>query len=310
MTPAARTVHLPQLDGLRAFAVGAVLLAHFLPEHAWLGRAFPWGQAGVRLFFVLSGYLITDILLRGRELIEAGRSTLGGVAKVFYARRFLRIFPLYYATLTALVLVMPQLRRDAAWYYGYLENLLIFRAGRSIDMAHFWSLAVEEQFYLLWPWLTLGLPRRLLLPGLLALVALGPATRAVALALGYNAISATVLMPACLDTLGVGALLALLAHRGMDDAALARLGRAILAAGLLIWAPFLASGSHLETPAHALLVDLAMALVFGWAVLGARRAFSGVAGRVLASPLAAWVGKISYGVYVLHLPVHATLGRL
>jgi peptidoglycan/LPS O-acetylase OafA/YrhL len=88
--------HMPQLDALRAFAVGAVLIHHFIAGHlpAILNKV-PWGFLGVRLFFVLSGFLITGILLRSRHDVEASGIGRMFVARQFYARRFLRIFPLY-----------------------------------------------------------------------------------------------------------------------------------------------------------------------------------------------------------------------
>ena len=105
-------------------------------------------------------------------------------------------------------------------------------------------------------------------------------------------------------------MLAFLEHKALAEETLTRLVRAGLVLGLLIWVPFLALGSQLEQPAHGLCVDFGMALVFVWLIHGARRSFGGLAGRVLSSPLATWLGKISYGIYVFHIPVRATLARL
>src|ERR1700749_4828090 len=154
----------PALDGMRAVAFTLVFLIHYL--------RLPWGWSGVNIFFVLSGFLITGILLDTRN--DAHR------ARNFYVRRILRIFPLYYGVLLALLLLHPLLhcqwtRAWLAWPL-YLGNFLRFAGpsaaidgsplehaadgwlilGRfphaSLYVGHFWSLCVEEQFYLFWPW--------------------------------------------------------------------------------------------------------------------------------------------------------------
>ena len=185
------TGHLAGLDGLRAIAVGLVLLHHLVPLHrivphppgTKVGNVVPpLGYIGVSLFFVLSGFLITRILLAGRERVDAGHTTTPRLLGAFYVRRTLRIFPLYYATLLVLTLLDTGLVRDRiAWHATYTSNWLFssaaaWSAGGS--ERHFWTLAVEEQFYLLWPWLMLLVPARLL-PGALVLTFLAaPAWRA------------------------------------------------------------------------------------------------------------------------------------
>src|SRR5262249_40880734 len=148
--------YMPQLDGLRAVAVLAVVAHHTLPGP--LVDALNPGAAGVRLFFVLSGFLITGILLGCRE--SMAQQGAGQALASFYARRFLRIFPLYYFALAVVLLAGVQEARDgAAWHLAYLSNVYGVRQGWLGSLAHFWSLAVEEQFYLVWPALVLSLPR-------------------------------------------------------------------------------------------------------------------------------------------------------
>src|ERR1700760_4306239 len=108
-----------QLDGLRAFAVVFTMVTHFTLSRSGVLAFVPWGWMGVRLFFVLSGFLITGILLRTRP--EEGR---GGALRIFYCRRFLRIFPVYYATLflAALVNIRP-MRQTFFWHLAYLSNV-------------------------------------------------------------------------------------------------------------------------------------------------------------------------------------------
>jgi peptidoglycan/LPS O-acetylase OafA/YrhL len=99
--------HMPQLDGVRAIAVLMVIWWHFMPRSLQNGSVAPWGAIGVGLFFTLSGFLITRILLNCRLKIDAAKSSVGQMMKQFYVRRFLRIFPLYYGVLLVLFLVNP-----------------------------------------------------------------------------------------------------------------------------------------------------------------------------------------------------------
>jgi peptidoglycan/LPS O-acetylase OafA/YrhL len=162
---ATRPEYLPQLDGLRAFAVFAVMLHHFLPLNRVLPEDFvTLGSLGVRLFFVLSGFLITGILLRCRQRASDGETKPSQQLRRFYVRRFLRIFPVYYVTLGIVALLnLPTVRESFFWHVAYLSNFLFSFLGRfEGPLSHFWSLAVEEQFYLLWPWLIVFAPRRFL----------------------------------------------------------------------------------------------------------------------------------------------------
>ena len=117
--------YMPQLDALRAIAVGAVILHHFLP----LGRFIPYdfvtfGDLGVRLFFVLSGFLITGILLKCKSKVDLGDESPSFELRQFYVRRFLRIFPVYYLTLAIVaILNVPTVRTTFFWHLSYLSNV-------------------------------------------------------------------------------------------------------------------------------------------------------------------------------------------
>ena len=270
---------LPQLDGLRAIAVSCVMVFHFIPS---IERIAPLGSIGVRLFFVLSGFLITRILLasRGKDLGSALRS--------FYIRRSLRIFPVFYLVLaiTAAMNIGP-VRSTIGWHVTYLTNLYLFNRGSwHGSISHLWSLAVEEQFYLIWPWLMLLLPERALRPMIVAMICLAPISR---LLIGGPMNS--VLPTSCLDSLGAGALIAV-AGRPLFHVAI---GPLLLLGGL-------AFGWDVA-------VDFGVSLTAAHVVAGAASGFGGVAGRILTAKPIAFVGTISYGLYLFHGFMPYVLGR-
>jgi peptidoglycan/LPS O-acetylase OafA/YrhL len=276
---------MPQLDGLRAIAALAVVLHHNLWRGGGLGgvrEAAHLGDAGVRLFFVLSGFLITGILLRARGSPGALRS--------FYARRFLRIFPLYYAVvITVALLGQPLMRSMLGWNLAYLANFKLALLGGfpGPPVSHLWTLSVEEQFYLVWPLVVLYAPRASLLPLALSTIVFAPASRLVLLLVSGNAVTASVVTTSCLDTLGAGALLAIV--RGVP--------KGFLAFGLVLLALVTTlDGTWIDTAFR----DTAYACTFAWVVQRASEGVRGPAGRVLAWGPLVYLGTISYGIYVYH----------
>jgi peptidoglycan/LPS O-acetylase OafA/YrhL len=290
--------HLPQLDGLRCLAVTLVVLEHsgcsLAEQHIELG------YAGVWLFFVLSGFLITSILLRMRDEGGDCRHSL----RAFYARRFLRIFPLYYGVLLAcLAFGLPAIRQDGGWYFSYLANWKLAADGDfgSADgVGHFWSLGVEEQFYCVWPFLILFVPSRRLLVVVACIAGLGPISRALVASLGGTEMTAQIVTPSCLDALGAGALLAIL-RRSPAAAQLPQYLRVSLCAGIGLYAFNLAvqwqgHTGPFTTAAHG----VALALIGVWLVGRAADGFRGPLGAVLNARHVRHVGIVSYGVYVYH----------
>jgi peptidoglycan/LPS O-acetylase OafA/YrhL len=286
----------PQLDGVRAFAVAGVLASHyFLPQFGILALG------GVKLFFVLSGFLITRLLLVAREGVEAGESSRIAAFLRFYGRRAARIFPLYYAVVTgALVVGLAPAREVAPWLATYTLNLHMLSLGWFVDrFAHFWSLAVEEQFYLVWPLVTLAAPRRWLVPFTLACVVAGPVWRGFAL---YRSPLSTYISPlACLDSLGLGALLALALHPALTGPTLRRLCSVPLLVGvgasLLAVLVSVRPGARI---AECMLFDLGLGLVFSGVTRLAWEGAPGLLGHVFSLGPIAYVGQVSYGIYVLH----------
>jgi peptidoglycan/LPS O-acetylase OafA/YrhL len=337
--------HLPALDGVRGLAILLVIWFHqtiyFQPAAGpdlIYKRLARMGWCGVDLFFVLSGFLITGILLDARD--RAARP--GRYFGHFYARRTLRIFPLYYAVLVGLILVLPllaqlvggglafasaeqdSLRAHQAWYWLYVSNFFAARHGWLENGVAdvLWSLSIEEQFYLVWPAVVWFAGRRRLVWICLGLIALAPATRLALVAWGARPIVAYVVTPARVDTLAIGALLAALVRSGPDALAqLVRLARPVLActgaaiALLVLWRAFL-----MAEPGQVVMIDydpvmltvgLSLLAVFFGALLVV------VVGADASAPLARvfraaplrFFGVYSYAIYLFHLGVQALLMR-
>lgn len=298
-----------QLDGLRAIAVIGVLMHHSM---GWANQ-LQLGTLGVNLFFVLSGFLITGILLDARRKAEGEGYAQGKVLAAFYARRFLRIFPPYYAVLAvAIAIGMPAVRETAFWNLTYLSNW--HQAGLSYmqgpPVAHLWTLAVEEQFYLMLPALVLFCPRKWLLPILGLAVLASPLVR---LAIGshwygaeWRAAEPTF---SNFDTLGMGALLA---YGRRESAAISgwitRHGSNLLFAGLVMFPVAMACLlTHRGWRFQLVLLALSNGLIFGWVVDRAAMGFGGAVGRLLSWKPLRYIGTISYGIYLYHEFVGAQL---
>jgi peptidoglycan/LPS O-acetylase OafA/YrhL len=308
-----RLGHQPALDGMRGAAILAVILLHY----TWLSV----GWVGVQMFFVLSGFLITTILLGDAHL------PFGAYLKRFYWRRTLRIFPLYFGYLLVLSLVYriygepTDFGRHAPYLFSYLFNLeFLFDWGTSKALVfHLWSLSIEEQFYLLWPCVVFLLPRRTLKMLVIALIVAGPVIRALAVVWlqtindspKFVALGSNNLTPCQLDAFAIGAAVALfadkLSHVG-DRAFLAATGFLLVCGQLnsLIVTGSLALDTSFGFPGFlwvGWLHTWGYSLIDLWSaalLLTALRPSTVMSSILSWGPLA-YVGKISYGVYVLHL---------
>jgi peptidoglycan/LPS O-acetylase OafA/YrhL len=303
----------PELDGIRGIAILAVLFHHCTPlirpssASSILIALLAPGWAGVELFFVLSGFLITGILLRTKDASNYFRS--------FYARRFLRIFPIYYLTLSAILLIstispwmrsmLPGSALQRASYYLYLQNWPVFWTHgffkRSI-LGHFWSLAVEEQFYLAWPVLIWLVPERLLRRLCLIGLPLALAGRIALMHQFGSDFGVMNLTTSRIDGLLIGCFLALQFRRGPI-----RLGWcfSMCAVGCAL-IEYVAIVSPRELSADIYMYTIG---VTGFALLsGALVGFSQHRSRRLMRLLCArWLrtfGKYSYGMYVYHIPIY------
>lgn len=322
--------HVRLLDGIRGIAVLTVMLFHFsvsehLPAggpHALADRAY-WavagmGWVGVDIFFVLSGYLITSILLRTKER--------AGYFRSFYARRVLRIFPLYYAFLLLWMIVLPTAlhlagrhvaeieegQENQLWYWLYIQNFYVFIYGAkpAHGLGHFWSLAIEEQFYIVWPFLVWVLPRRGVAWATGAMIVGSMVVRWVMARNGYTEYQILTFTPARVDSLGLGALLAVLVQGRAAPDWLTVWGRRLFwpltaaAVGVL-----LVLGEHSGEQmwwTYTLITAAAGCLI----VYGSSSAEGSATYRFLNARWLRRTGEISYGLYVFHVPIRALLIRV
>jgi peptidoglycan/LPS O-acetylase OafA/YrhL len=290
--------HYPALDGLRAYAAMAVLAYHTTIACFWLG----W--VGVHFFFVLSGFLITGILLKSKEA--------GNYFKVFYARRFLRIFPIYYLVLfsvLALAAIGGRNIQSAGYYIFYIQNFKLAFHNWDINtfprwLNHTWTLAIEEQFYIFFPLLVRFLKEKALVIACFILIALSVFTRYyLSLKLPDNTINwgNTV---SNLDFLSAGALLAIGIRRIEPEKIIRVLWIAfalfVVAFWLLTHKPF--SGPIYLTNLHGQFFFIGLLLFAAITVLGLVINKARVLQLLFENKAAVYVGKISYGLYLYHYP--------
>ena len=324
--PAPPHGHLPALDGLRGAAVLMVMLCHFTASglpHTVTGmvvrRGFQAGWAGVDLFFVLSGFLITGILYDAKLTPHYFRN--------FYVRRTLRIFPLYYGFLIAFFWVLPYLhaftpamQRVAVrqgWLWGYGANLVMARERHWIfdvdwlKLGHFWTLAIEEQFYLLWPLVVFRLSRTALVRACIAMMLTALVLRVGLLVHGSKPITVGMFTLCRFDALAMGALVALLL-RG-DAAKLyqrARVGMPVLLSamvGITIWRRRWDAADPAVQSVGFTLLGLFFATVLLIAIEPRR---DGRLARLLGHPFLRWFGAYSYAMYVFHVALMPAFERL
>jgi peptidoglycan/LPS O-acetylase OafA/YrhL len=290
-----------QVDALRAFAIFGVFVSHYLPKVG----APPWGQIGVRLFFVISGFLITNILLGCREKADKGGGNRWYLIRQFYCRRFLRIFPLYYFVIgLALLINLEPVRSLFWWLLTYTLNLQIaMNQEWPAHFSHFWSLCVEEQFYLLWPMCMLFLPKRWLMPLILTAIFTAPLLRFIAVYFRENWFAVYVFPGVSFDALGVGALAALGLRQSLPDVVHRFFKQLALPLGIGFVA-LLEISSRIKATnypvAYGVFYDLGWSLIFYHIVLAAWNGFDGFLGRLCELRLLTYIGEISYGLYVYH----------
>lgn len=309
------TNYMPQLDTLRIFAVIMVTFEHWLYFGHWF-RVLPFGEMGVTLFFVLSGFLITQILLKSREFSGSSDKNLFHSLKQFYVRRTLRIFPVYYITIFILFVInFVNIREKILWYLFYAYNIYFYKThDGGGSTGHLWTLCVEEQFYLLWPFLILFIPKKYLFKSILIIILTGPVFRFISTAFVDQSavgVNYTNKLPfACMDSLGLGALLAFIRYYTNTVYKISKfwlkmfyLLNAVSLIVIIFFYNFIInlSGSNY----NALLIKQFL-LIFNISVLsfciisGASIGYKGFLKIIFENKYLMYLGKISYGLYLFH----------
>lgn len=287
------------IDGLRAVAVFCVLLHHWTN---W-GFQFGFGQIGVQTFFVISGFLITAILLTARSRAESSTRSALFEIRSFFIRRTLRIFPIYYLLLGFIFLVDRfGIRESIYWHALYMSNIYFFIKGEfEGSLSHLWTLSVEEQFYLVWPWMALFTPKRWLPFGICFLIVLAPTTRALLYATGHHEYAQyNTLVCANFDSLGCGALLAW-AHTSAQqlqrDLILRTVYIGALVSLMIVAISFLIGDKIITITLDQLALAVIVTAILQAMQLGGKHP---IIGFLSWSPLV-YFGQISYGIYLYHM---------
>ena len=286
--------YVPQFDSLRAIAVILVIIHHWFESNKVL-NFFPNGPLGVNMFFVLSGFLITGILLKTKKQLEAKETTKVRTFKNFYMRRTLRIFPVYYLFLIVLWLIHDSaIARDGIYYFTYTANYLFFSQQMfPARVAHLWSLAVEEQFYLIWPWLIILINRKWL-PYVIGLFMI------VGISSNYVFINAgwwvQIFTPACFDAFAIGGFLSfVVAYRHDIIQKIEPWFRYIFIAviSLFLFQVF----DYSLLPARTIHSLLTVCIIYYCLFKNNNKIFN----YILDNKWLKIMGKVSYGVYLYHL---------
>lgn len=296
-----------QLDGWRAFAVLGVMWHHWAPPD-WRGP-FPF-HVGLFFFLTLTGFLITRILLKEKSACEV----LGGNWRVkaylqFQRRRMMRILiPCYVAMLFAILVGATDIRQHFLLYFAHVSNFhMAFMAGWPSGTAHYWTLALQVQFYLLWPLIVFKTPSRWLAGVFAGCVALAPLSRMVIDRWFPEIHHSEAITLTALDYFGAGSLLALALHRGM------RVGdKRLKCAAWLAFCGYavLYVFSEMEQPiaGFCYIQQTLVSLVFVGLISATLKGFGGWLGKVLDDPVIQKIGELSYGLYLFHTPVPLFLG--
>lgn len=303
-------IHIPQLDGIRGLAILIVTLYRFskeIPTDGWIGKtlhsAFAFGDRGVDLFFVLSGFLITGILLDAKGKDHYFRN--------FFARRSLRIFPLYFFALALFLLVFGSFSSGAEMFQSARENQLFLwtylaNVKMSLDAAwcfgsldHFWSLAVEEHFYLVWPFVVFLFSRRFLLRLATLLAIAGAGGRMLYAMVSENGVAPDVLTIFRCDALLIGSAVALQIRAPAGLRPWLKYTWGVFGMCLLLGIVCGITGKRAFTISHTLW-PLIWACVLIWLLVGTRT--SGLAKLFDLRPLRK-LGKFSYAMYVFQSPL-------
>jgi peptidoglycan/LPS O-acetylase OafA/YrhL len=299
----AKTQYQPYLDGLRGVAILGVLADHF---HVPLPPIFHVGPVGVRFFFILTGYFITLSLWKVRDAVTESPVDRTFHIGRFYLSRLLRVGPPFYlALVVGALLGIGEIYDNFFWLASFQTNTFIVHLGYwPAAISHFWSLAVQEQFYILWPIFVLTIPKRGFVPCMVACVLFSLGFRITCILSGANEVVRWVTLCGCLDSFAAGALIAYL----KESRLLERIQ--FLPRTLLLAMPLAAIACYflarlMTTVAHdnaaLALAESFDALFLSWLLVASLTGIKSRYAQFLGWPPLIYLGRISYGVYVYHV---------
>ena len=302
--------HCPELDGVRGLAILMVTLYRFMKEvdpsaHpilAMVHRFAPVGERGVDLFVVLSGFLITGILLQTKSR--------DGYFRKFFVRRSLRIFPLYFTALIICLWLIPSIYSPTAFDKPQAQQIYLWTYMTNIRMSwlnewcfgpldHFWSLAVEEHFYLVWPFVVFYLSSKSLLRLSVAVIVLVGLARMIASTRREFDVAVDVLTVFRCDSLCFGSLLAVVLATAVNPTTIERVARWTLPPLIVALLGIVALRSRFGTLPSSLCPAFWMILL---ALLLSRPTTHWMS-KIARTNFLMWLGKYSYGMYVVQLPL-------
>jgi peptidoglycan/LPS O-acetylase OafA/YrhL len=300
--------YIKQLDTVRAFAVFLVIIGHWLPPNN-IVNITPNGFIGVTMFFVLSGFLISKILFDNKIEAEFLQIPKSKVIKSFYVRRALRIFPIYYFSILILLIISKYLSIDYTKSFIYLAtyttNFYIFKIQFWPEyIGHLWSLAVEEQFYLIWPFIILFSNKKYYLHLIVVFILVGVAGQYLTGSLRMNG----VLTFNCFDAFGIGALLAwqMVFKPNSLKKFYFKISIIAFVAAILFFVG-LKNNEWLYIPLRTIIAFISLWLityiVINHSTGNLKLKF------IFNNKILIWLGKISYGLYLYHNIIPETLNR-
>ena len=301
-----KNMHFNQLDGLRCIAVMSVLICHWVTYNFVV--LIPLGSMGVNLFFVLSGFLISRILFLSKE--ENYNKSLWVPIKNFYIRRTLRIFPVYYILIGFLFLFnFPAVRNNIVWLLTYTFNIKfglpgVWESNELNVLVHLWSLSVEEQFYLFFPFLILLIPQRKIKAFLFFVIIAAVVSRLILILIDAPPNSVYVFTSTCFDAFGIGALLAYyllyepeLLKKIVSKNYLLAFFAVVYVCSIIYSRKYIENYGECRTILERFLFSVACFWLVGKAVFSS---YTGRFKRFLERPSVIYIGKISYGLYLYH----------
>ena len=298
------------LDSIRAICFFVVLVEHWFTIEVL--APFNFGIMALNFFFVISGFLITEILVKNRYSVELKTTTYGKALKLFYIRRSLRIFPLYFAVIGVLLYFnIGVIRPKAIYYLTYTTNFWSFNNQEWVSFGHLWSLCVEEQFYLVWPFIILFTPKRFLIYVISAFFFIGPLFREITYYTTHNAFTFQFPLSA-FDGFALGALVAWFyqfkrenGYAPFKESVFNKIGWVSLIVYLCCVAHKYAFNKDMPV-----LGWLYISSIFGIACALVKKCADGFTGWIkiiIDNKVLLFVGKITYSLYVFHMIINVAI---